>query len=367
MNQKLNLIPLSIMMTLIFAGMVSCIGQKSNENEKVFEAYELRINGHADSAKVLLEQFTSENPEDALAWYELCRTTQHLGMSNPRSFPEMIDESLKYINLAVESDPANALYLSYKGKIETLKFYLGLQMGDGKAADYLAQLEGTYNKVFKMDPTFTENQLTLVEFFGGLPPDMGGDLEKAEEYAKELEETDQVAGAKAREILMPEDADYVSFWKGVIDENPKNADALQALGRVYLFMEDIDSGKKYYQEAITIDPAKNVLYLDLGRYYMMQAMGNQAALDSVAPFIEEQFKKFINFSPEPVKPMKAWAYATLSMINSRMGNGEAAEAYLAKAKELDPFFSPISGTPSMQMFCPPDVALHEQGYYLSLF
>ncbi len=37
---------------------------------------------------------------------------------------------------------------------------------------------------------------------------MGGDPEKAENYAKELEAADIVAGAKAREIFMPKNADY---------------------------------------------------------------------------------------------------------------------------------------------------------------
>ncbi len=64
---------------------------------------------------------------------------------------------------------------------------------------------------------------------------------------------------------MPEDADYVAFWKEILAKDPKNADAHQALGRVYLFMEDIEKGTEYYQKAIDIDPSKNVLYLDLGR------------------------------------------------------------------------------------------------------
>lgn len=200
-NQKFSLIPMGIMMALIFSGIFSCTGQKTDN--KVFEAYELRINGHADSAKVLLKQITIENPENAMAWYELCRTTQQLGMANPRAIQEMLDETLKYINLAVENDPDNAWYLSYKGGIETLHFYIGMQMGNKKAAKYLDKLEATYNSVFQLDPSYYENKLTLVEFFGGLPPNMGGDTEKAEKYAKELESADPIAGAKARELLMP--------------------------------------------------------------------------------------------------------------------------------------------------------------------
>jgi len=363
--QKLGMMHVCILMALIVTGIFSCTAQKTDI--KVMEAYQLRIDGHADSAKVLLEQITNENPENALAWYELCRTTQQLGMANPRAIQESLDEALRCINLAVENDPDNALYLSYKGGIETLHFYMGMQMGNENAAGYLDKFEETYNSVFQLDPTYYENKLTLVEFFGGLPKKMGGDPEKAEKYASELEEADLVYGAKAREILMPEDADYVAFWKGIIEEVPENADALQALGRVYLFNENIDEATKYYQKAIDLDPSKNALYLDLGRYYMMGAMRNPALLDSVAPMIEEQFNKYLNSSPGPINPMKAWTYGTLSMINRRLGNKELAEKYKGMAKELDPFHSFASAKPGKAIYSPPGVVVHDQGYYLSPF
>lgn len=363
--QKLNLMQMGIIVILLFVGIISCTGQKTDN--AVNEAYDLRINGQADSALILLEQFTNENPKNTLAWYELSRTIMQLGMANPRAITESLDESLRYINLAVANDPESSLFLSYKGSIETLQFYIALQMGNENAAEYLVKMETTYNSVFQLDPTYTEDKLTLVEFFGGLPPNMGGNTEKAEIYAIELEETDLIAGAKAREILMPEDDDYVAYWQEFVKENPGNADAEQALGRVYLFEGNIDEATVCYQKAIDIDPSKNVLYLDLGRYYMMMAMQNPALLDSVAPLIEVEFNKYLNFNPEPIAPMQAWAYGLLSMINSRTGNNEAADKFLVKAKEQDPFFSPATGKPSMKNYSPPGVVLHEQNYYLSPF
>ena len=364
-NQKFNLVPMGIFFVLIFAGVTSCSGQKTND--KVSEAYELRINGHADSAKVLLEQITTENPNHAMAWFELCRTARQLGLANPRTIKASLDDALKYINLAVDNDPANAWYLSYKGGIETLHFYLGMQTGDENAAGYLEKLEKTYNSVFQIDPSYYENKLTLVEFFGGLPAEMGGDSEKAEKYAKELEGSDLVYGAKAREILMPEDADYIEFWKGITEKVPENADAQQALGRAYLFMENIDEAKKQYQKAIDLDPSKSTLYLDLGRYYFMMAMQNPALLDSVAPIMEEQFNKYLNVTPEPIKPMRAWTYSALAMINFRTGNKELAEKYKGMAKELDPFYSRASAKPDKAIYSPPGVVVHDQGYFLSPF
>lgn len=345
--------------------MASCLDIHSNE--KVFEAYELRINGYADSAKIILEDLLSVDSTNALAWYELCRTTQHLGLSNPREIKESINKALNCINQAVKYDNQNTWYLSYKGKMETMEFYLALQMGSENAEQYLANIEKTFNTVFDMDPSFTENKLTLVEFYGGLPAEMGGDLAKAESYAAELEEIDLISGAKAREILMPEDTDYVDFWNKIIEQSPDNADALQALGRVYLFMEDIENANRNYQKAIDIDPSKKELYLDLGRYYLMMAMQNPKILDSVAPLIEEQFNKYLTSKPEPINPMKAWTYNQLAMINRHTGNVEASDQFKERANELDPFCSFASGKPGSDLYCPPDIIIHEQGYYLSPF
>jgi tetratricopeptide (TPR) repeat protein len=363
--QKFNLVSLGVFFVLIFVGITFCAGQ--NIEEKVNEAYELRINGHADSAQKMLGQITNEHPENALAWYELCRTTEQIGMSNPGELKKSLDDALKYINLAVKNDPANALYLSYKGGIETLRFFMGLQSGSENITELLSQVEDTYNAVFQLDPSYYENKITLVEFFGGLPPNMGGNAEKAEKYATELEAADVIAGAKAREILMPEDADYVAFWEKIIEDNPENPDAQQALGRIYLFMGNIDGATEYYQKAIDLDPSKSVLYLDLGRYYLMTAMQNPASLDSVAPIIEERFNKYLNFTPEPINPMKAWTYSILAMIYQRLGNKEDANDYLAMAEKLDPFHSFATGKPGMAIYSPPGVVVHDQEYYLSPF
>ncbi len=335
--------------------------------QKVNEAYELRMNGQADSAKVILDQLLSADSTNALTWFELCRTTQHLGQKNPREMNATLEEALRTINQAIKYDPKNAYYLSYKGSIETLMFYVALQTGNEKAGEYLDKLEQTYKSVFKLDPTYYENKITLVEFFGGLPAEMGGNSEKAEKYAKELEAEDLISGAKAREILMPEDADYEKFWKEIVEKVPENANAHQALGRVYMFQEDIDQASECYDIAIKLDQSKNDLYLDLGRYYLMTAMQNPALLDSVAPLIEEQFNKFLNFTPEPNNPMKAWTYSKLAMIDRRTGKEEVAEKLMKKAEKLDPFHSPAFGKPGKVLYSPPDVVTHQQGYFLSPF
>ncbi|MCK5777081.1 MAG: hypothetical protein KAH25_12935, partial [Bacteroidales bacterium] len=210
------------------------------------------------------------------------------------------------------------------------------------------------------------DKISLIEFFGSLPEQMGGDLDKAEKYIKELEKADLIAGAKAREILMPMDADYEKYWQEIIEKVPQNADAHQALGRIYLFNEKFDNAKMEYEKAIELDPTKNILYLDLGRYFIMMAMQNQVSMDSIAPLAVAQFNKYISF-PESLDPMKAWTYSTIAMIYQRTGDKELAKEFIDKAKSLDPFYSPAFGKPDIRLYASPYKVIHSQNYYLFPF
>jgi tetratricopeptide (TPR) repeat protein len=115
---------------------------------------------------------------------------------------------------------------------------------------------GYYESALKLKPDYHEALLYLVQIYGLLPEDMGGDKSKAEQYAKKLEEMDEILGAKARAILMPEEADYVEYWQKVSDKHKGNAEVLRELGRAYLFKDQVEEGVKCIDEAIGITPVK---------------------------------------------------------------------------------------------------------------
>jgi tetratricopeptide (TPR) repeat protein len=244
---------------------------------------------------------------------------------------------------------------------------MNLKFGKGDLKSSLEEIESVFTKTFELDNTYTEGIITIVEFYGGLPDGNGGDKAKAENYAAMLEGTNLVAGAKAREILMPEDADYIEFWTNIADQVPTNADAHQALGRIYLFYDQIQQAEICYNDAMKIDPAKNTCMLDLGRYYLMMAMQNPAILDSVGPIIKGHFENYLNSSPEPCNPMKAWTYSKMAMIDNYSGNTQSAESNSSTAGQLDPFHSTAFGKPSALLFAAPSEKVHEQSYYFSPF
>ena len=58
----------------------------------------------ASEAKTLLEQLISENPENALAHYELARTKYHMGLANLRELIPAIEEIQHSIEQAVKNE-----------------------------------------------------------------------------------------------------------------------------------------------------------------------------------------------------------------------------------------------------------------------
>lgn len=341
------------------------IGQELKKT--VEQAYKLRINGKADSAKVVLEQVIAEDSTNAAAWYELARTKHHIGLGNPRNLFAGLDDLQQTIERAVENDPDNVIYSFYKGYICFTMAYTSLMRKQPDVKQKVEQTIAAYESVLSLKPDYYEAKLFLVELFKMLPSDMGGDSVKAEKYTGELEKADVVFGAKAHEIVMPEEADYIEFWQKIEQKHKDNADVYEALGRVYLFKENIEQASKYFKKAISLSAEKNILYVDLGRYYMMQAMQNPAKLDSLALLIKNTFEAYLKSQPEPINPLKAFVIGTLAKIKFRKGDKETGDKLHKEAMSLDPNYSKGFGIPCQILFDPPGEISRVHAYFFRPF
>lgn len=353
---------LLIVLSLYSVLFCSYQGIQKNYKSEVIQAWEIRINGNADSAKVLLEQILLKDSTCAIAWYELARTEQHMSNGDMQNLMTHLEAAKRNIDNALTYSPENTAYLYFKADLQSLFMYVDLKMGNESEQDYLKQIEETYLTLLKIDPECHEAKLSLVELYAFMPIEMGGDSAKAEQYARELEAEDLVCGAKAREILMPEDDDYVAYWSKLIDENIDNPDLIEAQGRIYLFENDIEKARANFKKVIQLDDSKNYLYLDLGRYYMMQAMQGQMAVDTAVPLIMAEFEIYMESKPEPPNYMKAWTIGQMAMLNMRTGNEEEGQKLLDEALKLDKYFSRAFGLPGELLFVSPDVVLYEFGY-----
>ena len=340
-----------VLVTVVMAsfGLLSCKGPEADKT--VMEAYELRMNGKADEAKAMLEQVISDEPDNALAHYELARTKLHIGLSGLKKLENALEDMQQSIDKAIEKDPDNVIYRFFAGQVAFLSAFGAAQREQPDVKEKFANLCSIYESVLELKPDYHEAILCLVQIYGLLPEDMGGDKSKAEEYAEKLEEMDDIFGAKARAILLPEEADYVGYWQKVLEKHEGSAEVLRELGRAHLFKDQTEDGVKCFEEAVRIDPGQNILLLDLARYHGMRSMRDKESRDTALSSAEQAFRRYID--SEPIPPLKAFALYHLSWIKKWMGDQEESDELIKKAETIDSYHSRATGVPSPDLFVPP--------------
>jgi tetratricopeptide (TPR) repeat protein len=356
---------LIVVAACIYFSFWSCTGQ--DFSKKVQQAYELRMNGQADSAVVILEQVLSEDSTNAVAWYEIARTKHHMGLGNPKELISGMPDVQQAVQNAVDNDPNSVIYQYYKGCIDYLNLYISIKMGKEDVSEDFTKVVESYKSVLILKPDYHEAKLFLVELFAKLESNMGGDSAKAEKYVRELEEADVVFGAKAREIVMPEKANRVEFWQKIKENQMDDADVYEALGKAYLYDDNVEETIKCFEKAISLNSKKNILHVDLGRYYLMQAMQNPEMVDSLATLIENAFETYLNSQPEPINPLKAFVIGKLAMIKFAKDDKEGGNKLHEEANTVDPYYSKAFGTPSQILFDSPDEISHFHGYFFRPF
>ena len=344
-------------------GLGNCIGSElGNAGQKAFE---LRMNGQVDEAKALLEKTISEDSTNALAHYELARTKYHIGLGNPRELINKLTEIQYSIDQAIKYDPANVIYTFFKGRISFLSAYVSIQRNQPDTKEEVIKACRVFESALKLKPDYSEVMLYLVEIYGLLPGDMGGDRSKAEKYAKQLEKMDKFYGAKARSMLLSEDVDRVDFWKKVQENQKGNTGVLEELGRAYLHKGEDEKSTKCFEQAVKIDPAKRILFLDLARYHIMSTMRDKTKKDTALPKAEEAIKKYLN--SEPIPPLKAYTLELSAKVKFGMSDNKGAGELRAKAQAIYPYYSKASAVPPRELFVSPQVISHNHEYYFRPF
>jgi tetratricopeptide (TPR) repeat protein len=323
---------------------------KGHDNETgVREAYELRISGKADEALTLLNDLLKGDSTNAKAYVELARTKQHLMLGGKEI---AMDELVNAWQNAVKYAPENETYAFYYAVASLMNAYVSLMKQQQDAAKTVTQACDMFEKVLKLNPDCYEALLYLVDLYGMLPEDLGGNREKAEIYAEKLNKKDRICGAIAYSRLLPDTADQVLYWQEVMKETGANAQVLEELGRAYLFKSDTENGTKYYQAAIRSDPARKYLYMHLVRYHILSCRQNPDEKEKHLEAAEKLANIYLQSDPELTRPLKAYTYQILALIQNIAGNQSGVEEFINKAKELDPFYSHAMGKPSPMLHCP---------------
>ena len=334
----------------------SCTG--SYAGDQVMDAYEVRINGHADSAINLLTDVIANDPENAMAYYELSRAKTHvmLGGGNYK-----IDEIIVNATNASQLDPDNFAYAFFEAHSRFLGVYIDVMMGKEDVIDKLDATLASFERALDIDECNASLLVTLAEINSMIPPEMGGSRDEAIKYAGKLGECDPVEALRAYSFILPEDGSLLSYWLDAYETYDASPLISEELGWAYLLDGDVENGTKYIEEAISLKSDNTVLYLNLGRAIMINAM--ETKNHDMGADAMRKYQMYLNSNNVP-DPMKAFTYRMMSITGKRVtGNNELAIEYMNKQKETDPFCSRAFGTPSLNLFIPPDALPQGHGYY----
>ncbi|MBE0648051.1 MAG: hypothetical protein IH596_09720 [Bacteroidales bacterium] len=355
MKNRFLLLP----MVLLITG--SCSSQKEASNKDVMKAYELRMQGNVDQALALLDSILTKDSTNAMAWYERSRVERYMltGGGNVT-----MEEILESVDKATFYDSTNVIYTYEKAMDLFLSSYMAMQRDPDKVKEKIALTCLQYEAVLKLKPDYPEAMLYLVEIYGMLPSDMGGDSLKAITYAARLKEMNSYFGAKATLDLAPEETDQVAFWKKYQGLHGETPDVLKEIGIACLYQDDPENAKHYFSKAIGMDSSEQILLLDLARYYMMGVMQNMELADSLLPISATYINQYLVNDPLPIIPLRAYATGMLVKTAMFTGHKDEAEVLMEQAKSLDPYFSRAFGIPPLSLFEPPDSVSH---YFSSFF
>ena len=325
-------------------------------------AFELRLNGKLDDAKRLLEEVLSKNPDDAASHYELARLKIHMVLGNPRELQALLPEAQQSIDQAVEKDPDNAAYSLFAGRVGFFRGYLAMHKGGEGATEQFAASCAAFENAHRLEPGHRTVLLYLIELYGGMPTEMGGDSSKAAAFMASLDETNVITRMKARSLL---DDVGVSEWRTILESHPGNTEVLDELGKAYLDEEDVVEAAKYFEEAVSIDPGMMYLFMDLGRYHVFGSIAamqtkDQETLQTHLAAADKAISRYI--VSEPSTPMKAYAMGLLAKVKQRSGQSDEAERLRKEAKAMDPHHSRATGSPPVELFAPPSELSQDHQY-----
>lgn len=330
-------------------------------DKEVLNAFELRMKGKVDDSRKLLESILSKDSTNAMAHYEMARLKHYLLISGQAV---QIEDILTSINKAVTNDRKNITYAYYKAIASFLNAFMAMQTGNADVKKKVDETCLQFEKVLSMKPDYSEASLYLVEIYGMLPKDMGGDSIKAIALSEKLASKNDYFGSKGKAALLPGSSDHVKFWMDRLDKEKENPELLMEVGKAYLNKEDPQNAEKYFDLAIKADPSKNILELDLARYHIMVVMQNRDLAKTELPLAKAFIEKYLKSSPEPIIPLKAYAMGLMSITEMFLGNKPEADKWKEEATKLDKYFSRALGIPTILLFDSPDQISH---HYFSFF
>ncbi|MBT8275177.1 MAG: tetratricopeptide repeat protein [Bacteroidia bacterium] len=326
-----------------------------NNTDDIIKAYDLRMDGRTEEAITVLSEIIDSDPSNAMAHFELARSLEN-------------DKKNDHIIMALDYDPENLAYKFYQANLQMLEAYKGMKTNNKELiTNNLDLCKETLKSILAIKPDCKESLFFLIDIYGSIPEDMGGNIDMAEKYLKTLKDVDPLYAAHGELILKFKDGDVdmVKYWKDYIATIDDSNEAHIKLGKAYLMNNDMEKAKECFNTVMKSDPNQTILHLDVARAHLYTAMRGGDKSDEALQKFKENIQLYIDAEIKKPKLIEAWCYGWLGMVESRQGNKELADMYAAKAEKLIPNYPRFTAIPSID--APPNVKTYKYKSYFSPF
>lgn len=326
-----------------------------NNTNDIIKAYELRMDGHTEEAINVLSKIITSDSTNALAHFEIARSLEN-------------DKKTDHIIKALDYDPKNLVYRFYQANLHMLEAYKAMKTNNKELiTNNLNLCTETLKSILAIKPDCKESLLFLIDIYGSLPEDMGGNMDMAKTYIKTLKSVDPLYAAQGELILKSKEPDFdiVNHWKTYIDTNGDSNEALVKLGKAYLMTDNRVKAKECFNKVIKRDPEQVILHLDVARAHLYKAMRGGDKHDEELNKFKENVHLYLNTPVKKPKLIEAWCYGWLGMVEGRLGNNKLADEYIAKAEKLIPNYPRFTAIPTIDQ--PPNVVAYQYKSYFSPF
>jgi len=358
---------LSCMMVVVFI-LPSLFGNDTRVNGSkagVLEAYELRISGKAEKAEELLNELLKNDSTDALAYFELARTKHHVFLGGTQFSSEEWGKVMSNLQQAVRYAPDNETYAFYYAYSCFFNAFISMMREQSDVNENIARACDAFQAVLDKHPDCYVAQLYLVDIYGSLPENIGGNKEKAAAIAADLNKKDNIFGAMANARVLPDTTNFVLYWQNTGKKCGTSAQVLEETGRAYLLKSDTENGTKYFEEAMKADASKNYLYMQLARYHLLATQQDPAAKTAHLQSATALVNKYMETCPDLVPSLKAYTYGILSILKMIDGDNNGSSEYSEMATAIDPYYSKAMGMAPDMLYCrPEDVTIKYSSFFM---
>ncbi|UAM96870.1 hypothetical protein K8354_11080 [Polaribacter litorisediminis] len=326
-----------------------------NNTNKILKAYELRMEGRSEEAINVLSEIIESDSTNAMAHFEMARSLDN-------------DQKTYHITKALFYDPENLMYKFYQANLQMLEAYKAMKTDHKESITKNLNLcKETLKSIIAIKPDCKESLLFLIDIYGSLPEDMGGNMDMAKTYLKTLNSLDPLYAAQGEVILKSKELDFdrINYWETYIAVNGESNEALIKLGKACLMTNHRDKAQACFNKVIQRDAEQVILHLDVARSHLYEAMRGGENRDEELTKFKENIHLYLNTEMEKPRLIEAWCYGWLGMVEARQGNHKLADEYNAKAEKLIPNYPKFTAIPTVDQ--PPNEVTYQYKTYFSPF